>query len=151
MYTSAYQSGNLQDGAESCYQVALRPGEGFCPDPDEMRVLDGIDSQLKELLPPEEFEEVSARPSQMVSLPSTQKSFNESEQSFSYIILNCMLYAEESMAKVREKMICALLYVVKCECIIFIVYTLTPVWGQHVHQIYFYNCLPCTNLTWWIW
>lgn len=80
MYTSAYQSGNLQDGAESCYQVALRPGEGFCPDPDEMRVLDGIDSRLKELLPPEEFEEVSARPSQMVSLPSTQKSFNESEQ-----------------------------------------------------------------------
>uniref|UniRef100_K1Q6G6 Fibrous sheath-interacting protein 1 n=1 Tax=Magallana gigas TaxID=29159 RepID=K1Q6G6_MAGGI len=54
-----------EDGAESCYQVALRPGEGFCPDPDEMRVLDGIDSRLKELLPPEEFEEVSARPSQM--------------------------------------------------------------------------------------
>lgn len=84
MYTSAYQSGNLQDGAESCYQVALRPGEGFCPDPDEMRVLDGIDSRLKELLPPEEFEEVSARPSQMVSLPSTQKSFNESEVIFIY-------------------------------------------------------------------
>lgn len=84
-----------------------------------MRVLDGIDSRLKELLPPEEFEEVSARPSQMVSLPSTQKSFNESEQSFSFV-LNCMLYAEESTAKVREKMICALLYVVKCECTVYL-------------------------------
>nr|XP_022328864.1 fibrous sheath-interacting protein 1-like [Crassostrea virginica] len=50
-----------EDGAESCYQIAVRPGEGFCPDPDEMRVLDGIDSRLKELLPPEEFEEVTAR------------------------------------------------------------------------------------------
>ena len=57
-----------QDGAESCYQIAVRPGEGFWPDPDEMRVLDGIDSRLKELLPPEEFEEVTARHPQTVSL-----------------------------------------------------------------------------------
>ncbi|XP_062595458.1 uncharacterized protein LOC134256814 [Saccostrea cucullata] len=53
-----------EDGAESGYQMVVHPGEGFCPDPEEMRVLDGIDSRLKELLPPEEFEEVSARYSQ---------------------------------------------------------------------------------------
>lgn len=46
----------------------MRPGEGFWPDPDEMRVLDGIDSRLKEILPPEEFDEVSARHPQMVSI-----------------------------------------------------------------------------------
>lgn len=97
----------LQDGAESCYQVALRPGEGFCPDPDEMRVLDGIDSRLKELLPPEEFEEVSARPSQMVSL---------------HFIQNSMLYAQESMDRVRDKMIIALLHVV------FSVYFILPLY-----------------------
>ncbi|XP_056021302.1 uncharacterized protein LOC125652330 [Ostrea edulis] len=54
-----------EDDTESCYQVAVRPGEGFWPDPDEMRVLDGIDSRLKEILPPEEFDEVSARHPQM--------------------------------------------------------------------------------------
>lgn len=98
----------LQDGAESCYQVALRPGEGFCPDPDEMRVLDGIDSRLKELLPPEEFEEVSARPSQMVSL---------------HFIQNSMLYAQKSMDRVRDKMIIALLHVVFCVYFILPLYT----------------------------
>lgn len=102
----------LQDGAESCYQVALRPGEGFCPDPDEMRVLDGIDNRLKELLPPEEFEEVSARPSQMVSL---------------HFIQNSMLYAQESMDRVRDKMIIALLHVV------FSVYFILPLYTVNMY------------------
>lgn len=99
----------LQDGAESCYQVTLRPGEGFCPDPDEMRVLDGIDSRLKELLPPEEFEEVSARPSQMVSL---------------HFIQNSMLYAQE---RDRDKMIIALLHVV------FSVYLILPLYTVNMY------------------
>lgn len=109
----------LQDGAESCYQVALRPGEGFCPDPDEMRVLDGIDSRLKELLPPEEFEEVSARPSQMVSL---------------HFIQNSMLYAQESMDRVFTS--CCL------QCIFYI----ATVYGQYVHQIYFYIYINKSNM-----
>lgn len=52
------QPGDLDE--DNPFQIAIKPGEGFHPDADESRSLTSIDNQLRELLPPEEFESIAS-------------------------------------------------------------------------------------------
>ncbi|XP_060070589.1 fibrous sheath-interacting protein 1-like [Ylistrum balloti] len=42
------------------FQIAVRPGEGFQPEPDDQRSLSNIDSRLRTILPPEDYESVTS-------------------------------------------------------------------------------------------
>ncbi|XP_052766708.1 fibrous sheath-interacting protein 1-like isoform X2 [Mya arenaria] len=68
---------NLPDIAENMelddsnpFQIAVKPGDGFVPDEDELRSLTSIDSRLKELLPPEDYASVVS--SSMSHVPQTK-------------------------------------------------------------------------------
>lgn len=49
-----------QIGDDNPFQIAVHPGEGFHPDPSELRSLINIDSRLKNLMAPEEFESIAS-------------------------------------------------------------------------------------------
>ncbi|XP_033735504.1 reticulocyte binding protein 2 homolog b-like [Pecten maximus] len=42
------------------FQIAVRPGEGFQPEPEDQRSLSNIDSRLKIIMPPEDYESVTS-------------------------------------------------------------------------------------------
>ena len=44
------------------YQVALLPGDGFCPPEVEQGRLEEIDNRLRALLPAEDFEQIASTP-----------------------------------------------------------------------------------------
>ncbi|OWF53389.1 uncharacterized protein LOC110446454 [Mizuhopecten yessoensis] len=49
------------------FQIAVRPGEGFQPEAEDQRSLSNIDSRLRTILPPEDYESVTS--SSMCSTP----------------------------------------------------------------------------------
>lgn len=52
------------------FQLAVRPGEGFHPDRDDLRSLTSIDSRLKDLMPPEDYQSIAS--SSMSHLPQVE-------------------------------------------------------------------------------
>ncbi|XP_053399953.1 fibrous sheath-interacting protein 1-like [Mercenaria mercenaria] len=52
------------------FQLAVKPGEGFVPDPEELRSLTSIDSRLKELMPPDDYQSIAS--SSMSHLPQNK-------------------------------------------------------------------------------
>lgn len=45
------------------FELAVHSGEGFVPDDDDQKSLRNIESRLKEIMPPEDFESVMHTPS----------------------------------------------------------------------------------------
>ncbi|KAH3847817.1 uncharacterized protein LOC127873703 [Dreissena polymorpha] len=51
---------NMHLDENNPFQIAVKPGDGFIPDEDELRSLTSIDSRLKELLPPEDYASIAS-------------------------------------------------------------------------------------------
>ena len=56
------EEGSIYGDTPNPFQVVLADGEGFMPEVHEMRRLTDIDSRLKALMPPSEYESIASTP-----------------------------------------------------------------------------------------
>jgi len=53
------------------FQLAVKPGDGFVPEDGDLRALTSIDSRLRELIPPDDYESIASS-SSLSHLPKVQ-------------------------------------------------------------------------------